>query len=416
MIRLAIALSFLTLVLHSSLPSWRAKYTSPIHQQCLKFTPIQNSEVSENSSRTVHQALVCGRNLKPSDSLQNWKNLGLIHILVVSGGHLTILAKTLWLVLMLIASTFNYLSRRELEHRSSLALLFSKLLVFSAVTALAIANQFEPPVLRAWLDHILRPTFKKHGWQASEASFATTWLALPAIADESDLLSLGLSFFASVVVESASRRHHDHRLLLAVMMQTYLWWALLPLLLPIGVPHPIATLSNLILAPLLGAVLIPTALFSFVFGLQEIFPLVWRTTESLIQTVATFLPHAAPAIILKESKWTVLTGLAMTIMALAIISRTAPLSRWQRKSKPRWPSWLVALTLLAIASAAHQSFIQKKRPLSPVAVITKNESKTDALELAKQAKRIRRGKVCIPYQAIERPAHNKHCRRRRSDL
>lgn len=412
MIRLAIALFFLTLVLHSSLPSWRAKYTSPFHQQCLKITPIQKAEPTENPSRAVHQALVCGRNLKSSESLQNWKDLGLIHILVVSGGHLTILAKTLWLVLMLITSSLNFLSRRKFEHRRWLTHTASKLLVFSAITALAIANQFEPPVLRAWLDYILRPTFKKYGWQANERSFVTTWLALPAIADEGDLLSLGLSFFASVVVESVSRRHHDQPLLLAVMMQNFLWWALLPLLLPMGIPHPLATLSNVILAPLLGVVLIPAALFSFLFGLEDIFPWVWRITEITIQFVAAFLPNAAPAVPIKGAKWTEITTLSMVVMALAIISRSSPLSRWERKAKARWPNWLAAFALLALASAAHQVLNQKKRPLSSVAAV----SETKALDLAHKAKRTKRGKVCIPYQAIERRAHNKHCRRRRSDL
>jgi hypothetical protein len=412
MIRLAITLSILTLVLHSSLPSWRAKYTRPFHQQCLKFTPIQKLEPSESSSRAVHQALVCGRNLKSSDSLKNWKDLGLIHILVVSGGHLTILAKSLWLVLMFAALAFNFLSRRKFEHRRFLALHACKLLVFSAITALAIANQFEPPILRAWLDHMLRPTLKRHGWQANEGSFVATWLALPSIADESDLISLGLSFLASVVVESASRRQHDYPLLLAVTLQTLLWWALLPLLLPMGVPHPMATLSNVILAPLLGSVLIPIALFSFVVGLEDIFPWVWRITEFIIQFFADILPEAAPAVPVKGSNWAGITTLSLTIMALAITSRSSTLSQWERKTSARWPSWLAALALLTMASAAHQILIQNKRPLLPVAAI----SKTNAIALVRKAKRTKRGKVCIPYQAIERPAHNKHCRRRRSDL
>ncbi|MDZ4081926.1 MAG: ComEC/Rec2 family competence protein [Bdellovibrionales bacterium] len=403
MIRLAIALSILTLVLHSSLPSWRAKFTRPIHQQCLKYTPLSNSgdvrKEARNEIREVHQALVCGRNLKPSESLKNWKDLGLIHILVVSGGHLTILAKSLLAFLLLLPSLLK-LSVTRLTTTVRVA----KVLVFIAITLLALANQFEPPVLRAWLDHILRPALKKYGWQTTEGSFVTTWLALPAVSDESDMISLGLSFFASVVVESASERHYEHPLLLAVTLQTYLWWALLPFLLPFGLPHPIATLTNVILAPLLGAVLIPAALFTYLLGLNEVFPWIWHATEWIIHSFAGWLPPAAPALP-GSTRWTALTYCALITMALALISRDQRLSRWERKNQTTWPIWTAAAVSLAIATAAHQVLNVKKRPLSPAAVLSQSD-----------VKKIKRGKVCIPYQAIERRAHNKHCRRRRSDL
>lgn len=401
MIRLAVALSILTLVLHNSLPIWRAKLTSSFHKQCLNNTPVSKSADVRIEVYYVHQALVCGKTLKSSDSLKSWKDLGLIHILVVSGGHLTILAKTLMAVLILLTNIFGFS-----HNRRAIVVRASKVLVFAAITALALANQFEPPVLRAWLDHILRPTLKKYGWQASEGSFVTAWLALPSISEESDLISLGLSFFASVVVESASERHHDHPLLLAVTLQTYLWWALLPLILPLGAPHPIATLTNVILAPLLGTVLIPAALFTYFFGFQDIFPWVWKATEWLIQTLASSLPDAAPgASGRSSSRWNELTYLGLVTMALALISRSQRLSRQERKQKKTWPTWGAAILSLAIASAAHQMLSIKKRPPSPVAADVKTV-----------VKKTKRGKVCIPYQAIERRVHNKHCRRRRSDL
>lgn len=408
MTRLAIALSILTFVLHDSLPSWRASITRSIHQQCLKLTPTPKSAKAATKVREVHQSLVCGKNLKSSDSLQNWKDLGLIHILVVSGGHLTILAKTLFAFLILIVGILNILSRRKFESRSPLAIQATKSCVFVAITALAVANQFDPPVLRAWLDHLLRPVLKRHGYQTNEISFVTTWVALPAIGDESDLISLGLSFFASVVVEKLSGRHHDQPLLFAFTLQTFLWWALLPFLIPLGAPHPLATLSNIILAPLLGAVLIPSALFCYMFGLQDIFPWVWGMTEWLIRTFASLLPDAAPAIHINGVRWTTITYLALLTMALALITRSSPISRWERQNKANWPIWLGAIFSMTLASAAHQILDVKKKPLSPVAHISKNETK--------ELKKTKRGKVCIPYQAIEQRARNKHCRRRHSDL
>ncbi len=404
MIRMAVALSILTLVLHDSLPSWRAKFTRPIHQQCLKYTP--HSEIEK--VREIQQSLVCGKNLKMSESLQSWKDLGLIHILVVSGGHLTILSKMLMALMMFL--TFGA--------RTPAALGVVKFIVLIAVSALAVANQFEPPVLRAWLDYLFRPVFKRNGWQSNETSFATTWMALPAIADQADLLSLALSFFASVVVESVSQRHQDHPVLLAVSLQCLLWWALLPLLLPLGLPHPIATLTNVLLAPLIGAVLIPAALLSYLFQIEfldkilaSLWLSIWQWTEKIVQFLGGHLPQAAPAMDFGRPRWTALTYAALITLGLSLIARTQVKSRLERRAGKNFHAWIAALVLLLIASTAHWYLREKKGPPDSIRVSTQVSAATSP-----QRAKTKRGKVCIPYQAIERRARSKHCRRTRSNL
>ena len=107
MIRFAIFLTLLTFVGYRILPKWSAEISRPFFEQCLKTTPRVHHE-------SEIQSLVCGSNLQRSRSssthhvggddspatdatrvINSWRNLGLIHILVVSGGHLTILAALL---------------------------------------------------------------------------------------------------------------------------------------------------------------------------------------------------------------------------------------------------------------------------------------------------------------------------------
>lgn len=422
MIRLAIALTIFTLVLHDSLPTWRAKLSRPFHQQCLKYTPVS----FETSVREIQQSLVCGRNLKTSENLKNWKDLGLIHILVVSGGHLTILAKAMMMILIFL------LRPRNPASAASSYVLVAKSLVAFAITLLTFANQFEPPVLRAWLDHFLRPKLKTFGWQPAETSFITTWFALPAVADQGDLISLGLSFFASVVVETVSAQHHERPILMAVSMQSYLWWALVPFLIPLGLPHPLSTLANVLIAPVLGSVLIPVALFTYMINqaiplnhlmLHELFPFVWNCTERLVQGLGAYLPDSAQPLGYhqRHGSWNIswfnysYTGLIT--LCLGLLIRFPRQSQQDRRRKKLKLLWLGALSSLLIASVLHgtlrhQALLEKKRPPNSVAA---DRSSVEETKL-KMEKKPKRGKVCIPYQANERLVHNKHCRRRRSSL
>jgi hypothetical protein len=165
----------------------------------------------------------------------------------------------------------------------------------------------------------------------------TTWLALPFSSTIFDLLSLALSFFASVAVEQTARRLHRHPLLSLVGLQIAVWWILMPLLFTMGLPHPLTTMTNIVLAPLLGATLIPFAMLSWASGalpawsglkddpiyLGYAFDVVWKYVSIGVNWLAGVLPAATPKI--KGTQPLLLGYEADTVLVFAVFCGTCAL-------------------------------------------------------------------------------------------
>lgn len=254
MIRLALTLSIVSFIGFTVLPKWRARISTPFHTSCLKFVPNskQKSEI---------QSLVCGSSLKNLTGENGWKNLGLIHILVVSGGHLLILSA------LLSHAFHSHLAFRIFG--ASLPRVRSFVSTF-VLLLFALANRLEPPVLRAFLEWKLGPAFLTRGWRKPEIALMTTWIALPFSSESRDLLSLALSFFASIAIHAVprfgTRPGFLRRGLQALSLQITIWWLMLPWIFAMGLPHPVSTLTGILLAPLLGATLIPLAMTTTLLG------------------------------------------------------------------------------------------------------------------------------------------------------
>lgn len=408
---MAIALFVFSVTTYSHLPALRAHLSQPFHEHCLKSTP----KFSNESDRRIQQALVCGRNLNDqNDEYRSWRELGLIHVLVVSGGHLSILAVFVQGILrhiFLLPFSRVAIPPRYLH-------LTVQALTLMIITWLAAANRFEPPVLRAWIDFLLRARLKQNGYQGQETSLISTWLALPSISTHSDLLSLALSFFASVLIEVVGQALHRRPWLAALCLQASLWWALLPLLLPLGLPHPVATLSNLLLAPIIGGVLIPMALGHFAFTqldftwLSHPFSWTWKLVHNLVRQLSDLTPDLAPRFQLSFFENSV-AGFALLFLACALILRY--------RSRGRRPLTLQGAGVpLAIAFVLMTSGAWLHSAIRTESVIT-NEKRSlidQAPSIVKRTTsaslKIKRDKVCIPYPTIERPARSKRCRRRHS--
>lgn len=407
MIRLAFTLFIFVLATHSVLPSICTWITRPVHEHCLKSTPLSDRA----DVRNIQESLVCGRNLKDQkDEFLSWRELGMIHVLVVSGGHLSVLAIFVRFALMLlIRAALSCLPSTSLPITDRQLRIVVHVGTLIALTWLAMANRFEPPILRAWLDYLIRPSLKRHGYQDQEAGLVATWLSLPAIDTASDALSLGLSFFASVLVEVVGGWMHRRPWLAAFTLQAVLWWTLLPLLLPLGLPHPLATLSNLLLAPLIGGVLIPLALvhhgisqLNFTW-LQTPFAWAWELTHELVALLGRYAPDLAPRLALTDSQ-RLLASLSLTMLALALTLRRIPNGRIEQTlASTALPLGLSAV-LLTSGSLLHHSLKNNGSPISrKLPFPTKTASAKSPTK---------RGKVCIPYRAIERPARNRYCRRK----
>ncbi len=399
MIRLAFTLFLFVLVAHSFLPSWCARITRPVHEHCLKTTPLSSTE----DVRRIQESLVCGRNLKDQkDEFRSWRELGMIHVLVVSGGHLSVLA--IFVRYALSLTVLLALSRTQIQKRH--LWFFVHAVTFLTITWLAAANRFEPPVLRAWLDFLIRPSLKRHGYQGQEAGFVATWLALPAVSATSDLLSLGLSFFASVLLEVVGSSLHRRPWLAALTLQAALWWALLPLLLPLGLPHPLATMSNLLLAPLIGGVLIPLALIHHglsqvhLLWLSDVFAWTWEFTHKLVGLLGGLAPDLAPRFQISDSQ-RMIVSLSLISLALALTLRRNSQKRASQSTS--WRPLSLALALILSGCWLHAGLKSNGSPIS---------RKLPSSSSAVADRQIKRGKVCIPYRAIERPARSRYCRRK----
>ncbi len=366
MIRFAVFCTILTIVAYSSLPRWRAEFTRPLFEACLRNTP--NSHY-----KSEIQSLVCGSTLHKSrlDSVDQtshviaaWRSLGLIHILVVSGGHLSILAALLTLVVNLFtrSNSHNAIARRA-----------SFLVIGCILVLFCLANRLQPPVLRALIEWYARRPLERRGWRPQETALVSTWISLPFSSSIYDLLSLALAFFASVTVEQTARSLYRHRWLAAIALQIAVWWVLLPLLFTMGVPHPFSTMVNVVLAPLMGATLIPLAMLAWLsgvlpplvsandpVGLGFVFDFIWEKVSIAISLLAGVLPAASaqidgqkPLLFGMESTAGLLTGIAAAIAALLMRTRREG-RRESVASSQLLPALLVAAGFL-LAIVVHRS-------------------------------------------------------------
>lgn len=242
------------------------------------------------------------------------------------------------------------------------------LLMASVLSLFSLGNRLQPPVLRALLEWVFRSSLKNRGWRPSEISLISTWIALPFCATTFDLLSLALSFFASVTVEKTSAELHRRPLLALIAMQTAVWWILSPLLFTLGLPHPLSTLVNVALAPLLGVTLIPLAMAAWASGvlpvlwgrdgdplqLGAIFDLAWIQTSRVIAWLASVLPEATPRL---RGSSPLFFGLELSTVllislfsgAIALLVRTRREGRTEALAKSSWSAW--AMTALAIIAS-----------------------------------------------------------------
>lgn len=298
--------------------------TEPFFEKCLQITP-------RAQTKSEIQSLVCGSSLSDSTMGQSWKNLGLIHILVVSGGHLSILAA----VLVHILRGLFFRDRRQ------------KFFVGAALVLFSLGNRLQPPVLRSLIEWLFRSKLERRGWRAPEIALLTTWIALPFSSTIFDLLSLALSFFASVTVEQTAKRFHRRPLLALVALQVAVWWILMPLLFTMGLPHPLTTMTNIVLAPLLGATLIPFAMVTWLSGalpavsglsddplyLGYAFDVAWRHLSIGVRWLAGVLPSATPKI---AGTQPLLLGFEMSsVLMIAVFTATCALLIRARRERRR---------------------------------------------------------------------------------
>ena len=288
---------FIAALLSSRAPLGSASVIDVIHRSCLRACPP-----------SVHadflKAVVCGESLGHANGAallrSDFAKTGLIHLLVVSGSHLICLEQ---LVLLL---SCGFRGAREKSRWMSI-LIFAALFFFTLMTGAS------PPVLRAFLGWTLRRLSTRERWNWTRVQILTIsgFATLPFCTDQWGLCSLGLSWIAGLALGfvrdtsdrplnrqnnfSITERLHSwsSRVVILLRINVCVYVALIPALLPLGVPSLLSIFANLMFGPVMGLVLFPISLASFLWnGLVGLTDRAWSTALWLVTHAASLTPDA----------------------------------------------------------------------------------------------------------------------------
>lgn len=270
------------------------------HKTCLEI--LQPS--------VLGQSFICGTSL--GSEAQSFKKaltqLGLIHLIIVSGSHLFFLRKILAQLLPATKSAKNI----------EIACCF----LYGAIC------WWDPPVTRASFQVLVTHVSRTKKWNLSQSQmvFWAGCLTLLIFPSWSQSLSFLLSWLASL---SLCVNNHPWQ------QSALCFFVLTPALIPLGSMHPISILANIFLGPLLGVSLVPVSL-GFALGLDNFVPLAaWE--QNLMKIFQWFGDHAPPRqTAAKSSFW--YTGLWLYLGGVTILStptRLFFLTKYRRDSPSR---------------------------------------------------------------------------------
>lgn len=208
--------------------------TMLLHNQCLKFTP-------ESFIPEIYASLVCGKKLPTSELSQNLKNLGIYHVIIVSGSHLIFLS-------LLVEKIFTSTRLSKL-----------KFFTLPLLIVYALATGAEPPVVRALFSIIIDTLQKKRKlfWNQNEVIFISLLVSLALFDPWRKSYSLLLSYVASVALSLTAKKQH-------LLKNLGIYFLIFPFLLPLSAPSPVSFITNMLLAPLVGFVLFPLSFLAFI--------------------------------------------------------------------------------------------------------------------------------------------------------
>jgi ComEC/Rec2-related protein len=208
--------------------------TNSLHSSCLNFTP-------ESFCPNIYAALVCGNDLGSTLLTQNLKNLGIYHVIIVSGSHLVFLSTIL--EIFINTSRFKFL----------------RIAAFPILFLYSLATGFQPPVVRALISIAINIYQKKKKlfWNQQEVIFISLLICLALVDPWKKSYSLLLSYVASISVSLFSKKN-------SLFKNLGIYFLILPFLLPMSAPSPLSFLSNMFLSPLIGVVLFPLSFMSYI--------------------------------------------------------------------------------------------------------------------------------------------------------
>jgi competence protein ComEC len=212
---------------------------------CLSMAPQFSGQ------KVFYQALVCGKSLNFEQS-ESLRRSSLLHIFVVSGSHLLLLAESLrWLF---------YLPKPGTRlHRWSVT--FAEPIIFFVMLIFCFVTGLQAPAVRAAIQIAVRGFAQRihlH-WNGPTTTLVAGWVCLALNPSWFQSLSFILSWLASMAMAVAQALRVKSVLLTNILIY---FWTLVPLAW-ITFPDPAGILFNVILGPLVGNWLFPLTLVTF---------------------------------------------------------------------------------------------------------------------------------------------------------
>lgn len=264
MLLLIILLAASPIFLNIDLLLLLTELSQPFHEVCAHWIP------RESPYSHLYAAMICGAPLNNPTHEQNFRAVGLIHLMVVSGAHL-----------LLIEALLRKIIPQNWKRLKSGQWLLGLLLLIYCLMA-----RGQPPVVRALVQMALRPI--NHGfklfWSTDQIIFVSGTVCLLLFPQWWNSLSLQLSWGASLALSLVARDR--------LQQSTVVFMGLIPLLLPLGCPSPLTVLCNWLFAPWLSAILFPGCLLTALFPLlTPLMDVLWQLTLRTITLLGNHFPE-----------------------------------------------------------------------------------------------------------------------------
>ncbi len=279
----------------------------------LPLGPLQEictQSIADTPYQDRYAALACGEKLPRGLFLDHLQRLGIIHVFVVSGAHLSFLAVILEL-----------LRRGLFLPRASLPL---ALAIYCGLTGGA------PPIARAFLARLLSSLNRRYKffWLSTDRSLLAGLLCLCLHPPWIQSYSLMLSWMAALVLDFCAATRSQSRWPQPFRVSFWMYLGLSPFLLALGQPSIFSVLTNTLLAPLLCFFLFPMALLTLILPEWIVTKMdwVWTVFDGLVFRIGPLMKSQAPASTLPSY------GLWIYILAVHFVIRTLVRRRQFKKN------------------------------------------------------------------------------------
>jgi competence protein ComEC len=220
-----------------------------------------------------------------------------------------------------------------------------------------------PPVLRAFISWCLGHFSKRERWNWTRAQTLTVsgFATIPFCKDQWGLCSLGLGWIAALALGFSTNKIDKQKEVLshasfkekALRWRSRVWHlcrmnfcvyvAVIPALMPLGVPSSFSIFANLIFAPVMGLILFPVSLAAFMWeGFVRLADGAWTASLWLVSSAAQITPDAWEKV-----------NLSPLWLTPYIFLLTAWFMQRDRRSKHLTKFLLVAICALSIGVHAH---------------------------------------------------------------